>query len=221
MSIPFGLLSTYWYGAAAVLYGLILAFLIRQGLWVQLKEHAKLNAYLGTCVILMVLWWIKTPLLPGIEYHYLGATLLTLMFGWRLAVVGVSLLLAASTLNGDADVLSYPLNAFLMGVVPVVVSHWILKVGERFLPPNFFVYVFLAGYWGGALAMISATLAAGAVLWLGGAYSFEILADRYFPLLFLLAVPEGMITGVLIAMMSVFRPAWVSTFDDTRYLRGR
>lgn len=138
MSILYDLLPPHWYWTAAVLYGLLLVCLIRQTPWAQLKEQAKLNPYLGTCVILMVLWWIKTPLLPGIEYHYLGATLLTLMFGWRLAVMGVSLVLAASTLNSDADVLSYPLNALLMGIVPVIVSHWILKASERFLPPQLF-----------------------------------------------------------------------------------
>jgi uncharacterized membrane protein len=133
----------------------------------------------------------------------------------------MSLVLAASALNGEIDALNYPLNALIMGLIPVMVSHGIFKASERFLPPNFFVYVFLAGYWGAALAMVCAVLAAWAVLWAGGAYSFEILADHYFPLLVLLAIPEGMITGMLIAMMAVFRPAWVSTFDDNRYLKGR
>ncbi|GIX27990.1 MAG: hypothetical protein KatS3mg123_1871 [Burkholderiales bacterium] len=221
MSIPLNLLPAHWYWVATVLYGLLLVHLIRRAPWVRLKDKAKLNAYLGTCVMLMVLWWIKTPLLPGTEYHYLGATLLTLMFGWRLAMAGMSFVLAASALNGEIDALNYPLNALIMGLVPVMVSHGILKASERFLPPNFFVYVFLAGYWGAALAMVCAVLAAWAVLWAGGAYSFAVLADRYFPLLVLLAIPEGMITGMLITMMAVFRPAWVSTFDDNRYLNGR
>lgn len=221
MNIRFELLPAPWYWTAAAFYGILLVHLLRRAPWVRLKDTVQLNAWLGTCVLLMALWSVKTSLLPGVEYHYLGATLLTLMFGWRLAMAGMSLVLAASMLNGAIDPLSYPLNALVMGLIPALVSHAVLKASERFLPPNFFIYVFLPGYWGAALAMACAVLAGWAVLWLGGAYSFDLLADRYLPLLLLLMVPEGMITGMLIALMVVFRPAWVSTFDDERYLKGR
>ncbi len=221
MNIRFDLLPAPWHWTAAALYGILLLHLVRRAPWARLKDATQLNAWLGTCVMLMVLWSVKTSLLPGVEYHYLGATLLTLMFGWRLAMAGMSLVLAASTLGGAIDPPSYPLNALVTGFVPVGVSHALLKGSERFLPPNFFIYVFLPGYWGAALAMICTVLAGWALLWLGGAYPFHTVADRYFPLLLLLAVPEGMITGMLIALLVVFRPAWVSTFDDDRYLKGR
>jgi len=37
----------------------------------------------------------------------------------------------------------------------------------------------------------------------------------------LLMVPEAFITGIVIALLVAFRPQWVSTFDDNRYLKGR
>jgi uncharacterized membrane protein len=221
MNIPFGLLSPAWYWFAAVFYGLLLAHLIHRAPWTRLREEAQLHVYLGTCVGLMLLWMIKTPILPGIEYHYLGATLLTLMFGWRLAAVGMSVVLAGSVFNGTTDWATYPLNALVMGFVPVALSHAVLRLSERHLPPNFFIYVFVVAYWGAAFAVATAVVTGAGVLWTGGVYPFDALSDKYFPLLVLLMVPEGMITGMLIALMVVFRPAWVGTFDDNRYIKGR
>jgi uncharacterized membrane protein len=31
---------------------------------------------------------------------------------------------------------------------------------------------------------------------------------------------EAMLTGMAVSLMAVYRPAWVSTFDDARYLQN-
>lgn len=221
MSIPYSLLPVHWHWIAAVVYALVLFAAAYHAPWRTLKDESQLHVFLGTCVLLMPLWLIKTPILPGLEYHYLGATLMTLMFGWRLAIVGMSMVLAAAVLNGNLDWAGYPLNTLILGGVPVAVSHGILRAVERWLPPNYFIYVFAVAYGGAALAVLGAVLAAVAVLWLGGVYDFAQLADKYFPLVVLLMVPEAFITGTVIALLVAFRPLWVSTFDDNRYLKDR
>lgn len=221
MSISYNFLPQTWLWSAAVCYALVLFFAGHRAPWQSLKDESHLHVFLGSCVILMPLWLIKTPILSGLDYHYLGATLLTLMLGWRLAIVGMSIVLAAAVFNGNLDWASYPLNALVMGGVPVAVSHAILRAAERRLPPNFFVYVFVTAYGGAAAALASAILSAITVLWLGGVYTFAQISDKYFPLILLLIVPEAFITGMLIALMVALRPAWVSTFDDKRYLKGR
>jgi len=221
VSIPYSLLPVAWYWIATAVYVLLLAFAAHGAPWRTLKDESQLHVFLGTCVLLMPLWLIKTPILPGLDYHYLGATLMTLMFGWRLAIVGMSVVLAAAVLNGNLDWPGYPFNTLVMGAMPVAVSHAILRAVERWLPPNYFIYVFAAAYGGAALAVLGAVLAAVAVLWLGGVYSFAQIADKYFPLVVLLMVPEAFITGIVIALLVAFRPHWVSTFDDNRYLKGR
>jgi uncharacterized membrane protein len=221
MNIPYELLAPAWHWSAAVVYIALLALAARRAPWARLREESQLHVYLGTCVVLMLLWLIKTPILPGLEYHYLGATLLTLMFGWQLAAIGMSVVLAAMVFNGNVSWASYPLNALVMGFVPVAASHAILRLVERRLPPNFFVYVFIAAYWGAAFAAALAVVAGASVLWLAGVYTFDQLAEKYLPLIVLLVVPEGFITGTLITLMVTLRPAWVGTFDDNRYLKGR
>ena len=221
MSIPNGLLTGAWYLSAAVIYVLVLFLAVRRAPWHTLKQESQLHVFLGTCVLLMPMWLIKTPILAGIDYHYLGATLLTLMFGWRLAIVGMSVVLAAAVFNGNLDWTAYPLNALVMGGLPVAVSHAVLRASERRLPPNYFIYVFVAAYAGAALAIAGAVLGAVTVLWLSGVYSIVQITDKYFPLIVLLMVPEAFITGMLIALMVALRPSWVGTFDDKRYLKGR
>ena len=221
VSIPYSLLPDLWYWIAAVVYALVLFAAAYRAPWRTLKDESQLHVFLGSCVLLMPLWLIKTPILPGLEYHYLGATLMTLMFGWRFAIIGMSVVLAAAVLNGNLDWAGYPLNTLILGGVPVAASHAVLRAVERWLPPNYFIYVFAAAYGGAALAVMGAVLAAVALLWLGGVYSFGQLADKYFPLVVLLMVPEAFITGIVIALLVAFRPHWVSTFDDNRYLKGR
>jgi len=221
VSIPYSLLPVLWHSIAAAVYALVLFAAAYRAPWRTLKDESQLHVFLGSCVLLMPLWLIKTPILPGLEYHYLGATLMTLMFGWRFAIIGMSVVLAAAVLNGNLDWAGYPLNTLILGGVPVAASHAVLRAVERWLPPNYFIYVFAAAYGGAALAVMGAVLAAVALLWLGGVYSFGQLADKYFPLVVLLMVPEAFITGIVIALLVAFRPHWVSTFDDNRYLKGR
>jgi uncharacterized membrane protein len=221
VSIPYSLLPARWHWMAAIVYALLLFLAGYRAPWQSLKDETHLHVFLGSCVLLMPLWLIKTPILPGLDYHYLGATLMTLMFGWRLAIVGMSVVLVAAVLNGNLDWASYPLNTLVMGAVPVAVSYWLLRAIERWLPPNYFVYVFAGAYGGAALALVATVLSALTVLWLSGVYGFAQISDKYFPLILLLAVPEAFITGIVIALLVTFRPHWVSTFDDNRYLKER
>ncbi len=56
---------------------------------------------------------------------------------------------------------------------------------------------------------------------LSGAYALDELAReylRYFPLLML---PEAFVSGGVLSILIVYRPEWVVTFDDERYLKGK
>jgi len=169
----------------------------------------------------MVLWNIKTGIKPGLNFHMLGATALTLMFGPELALVGMALVLLGSTLAGFSGTWTFSLNALLMGVLPVLVSHAVYRLADTRLPNHFFVYVFVNGFFGAALAMASAGFVATALLGAAGAYSFSYLYGEYLPFYMLLAWSEALLTGMAVTLMAVYRPEWIGTFDDARYLRGK
>lgn len=221
MNFPYGLLPQDWHWIAAVLCATILVGALLTAPWGRLRSSYQLNVYLGTCVLLLVLWTIRAINLPGLEYHYLGATLLSLMFGWRLAIIGISVVIIGSVVNGNADWQTFPMNLLIMGVVPVTVSRGIRAAEQKWLPANFFIYIFVDAFFGAGLAMLSAVLSGSVLLWFGSVYAFDRLITEYLQLAPLLMFPEAFITGFLTTMMVVYRPEWVSSFDDARYLENK
>lgn len=221
MNIPYGMLADGWYLGAGFLYLLLLGFALRGAPWHRFRQHETHHVFFGAVVGLLVLWHITTTEFPGLNYHYIGATLLTLMFGWRLALVAFSLVYLGMMLNGESDWQALPLNVLLMGAVPISFSQGLFILVDRHLPNNFFVYLFLNAFFGAGLALVVMVLATTAVLVAGGAYPFAKLAAEFLPFIPLMAFPESFITGMLIAIMVVMVPSWVCSFDDLRYLSGK
>ena len=58
-------------------------------------------------------------------------------------------------------------------------------------------------------------------LGVSGAYSFEYLLDEYLPYFILLGFSEAWLSGMVITLFVIYRPEWVMTFDDSRYLTGK
>ncbi|MBZ0093300.1 MAG: energy-coupling factor ABC transporter permease, partial [Sulfuricellaceae bacterium] len=210
-----------WFWTANVLFALLLALAVRRAPWYRLKDGEQLNVWLGACVFLMVLWSIKTGLRPGLNFHLLGVTALTLMMGPELAFLGVAIVLAGVTLFGGAGWQSFSLNALCMGLVPVAVSYTIYRLADRYLPKNFFVYVFVNAFFASALSIAAAGLVSSGLMWLSGAYRGTYLAEQYLPYFILMAWSEAMMGGMAMSMMVAYRPQWVSTFDDALYIRNK
>ena len=221
MNLPNDLLSPGWYWAGYGLLAPALAWAVRTAPWRRLKDPGPLNLWLGACVVLMAVWSIKTGIKPGLNFHLLGATAMTLMFGPSLALLGLVIVLAAVTLAGMSGWQGYGWNALLMGALPVAVSYGIYWLADRKLPNHLFVYIFLNAFFGSALAMAAAGLGATLLLHLSGAYPAAYLYHDYLPYFILMAWSEAVSTGMAITVMVVYLPHWVSTFDDMRYLRRK
>jgi len=221
MNLPDNLLSPGWLWAGHGLFVLALLYALRFAPWRRLRRPDQLHLWLGAVVTLMVLWNIKTGVQPGLNFHMLGATALALMFGPALAVIGMTLVLLGTTLAGFSGVWTFSLNALIMGVLPVVVSHAVYRLADTRLPNHLFVYVFVNGFFGSALAMATSGLAATTLLAASGAYPAAYLYGEYLPFFVLLGWSEAMLTGMAVTLMVVYRPAWIGTFDDARYLRNK
>lgn len=219
MNIPYGLFTTPWLLTAFGIYLLIWAVVVRTTPWRHLLDNTLSHGYLGTCVLLLVLWHITTPqIFPGLSYHFLGATLLALMFRWQLGFIGVNLILVAMWLNGEGQWQTLPLNALTMGLVPTLISYGIYQLVEWKLPKHLLVYLFVSAFLGAALTIgLSITLAA-LLLCAAGIYHLQYLLTDYFPFLPLMMFSESFVTGMLITLAVVLYPQWVLTFDDAKYL---
>jgi hypothetical protein len=113
---------------------------------------------------------------------------------------------------------AFAANWLLMGAVPVGVSWALFRLIDGKLPNHLFIYVFLNAFFGAALAVAAVGLASTAFAALAGAYPLGYLLDEYLPYYLLMAWAEAFATGMLITVMVVYKPEWVATFDDRRYL---
>jgi uncharacterized membrane protein len=169
----------------------------------------------------MLMWSMKAGAYPGLNLHLLGATAFTLMFGRQLAILGLSAVMAAVTYNGGAGWDAYALNVLLTAVFPCLFADMLLRIVDRFLPPNFFIYVFVTTFFGAAMAAVSTGLLSSLVLWVAGVYSADMLFGEYFPYYILLGFAEAWLNGAAITLMVVYFPQWVASFDDRRYLNDK
>ena len=218
MNLPDNLLDPVLHWLGWGLFAAVFLLALRRAPWGRLGDSAQSNVWLGTIVILTLLWSIKAGVLPGLDLHLLGAMTFTLEFGPWLAFVGLSLVLAGITVNGAAGWESFGLNALVMAGLPVLLAYGIYRFNQRRLSKNPFVFIFANGFFGSALTILATGVAASALLYLGGAYPLEKLLDDYLPYFLLLGFSEAWLTGMVVTILVVYRPQWISTFDDSIYL---
>jgi uncharacterized membrane protein len=221
MNFPDGLFTNAWEIGGFVALGLIWLWCLRTAPWRRLADSGQLNVWLGAIVVLMLFWSMKAGVKPGLNLHLLGATAFTLMFGRQLAIIGLSVVMAAITFNGAAGWEAYALNVLVTGVFPCFAADLLLKIVQRYLPPNFFCYIFCGAFFGAGIAVVSTGLLATIVLWLAGVYSADMLFEDYFPYFALLGFAEAWLNGAAITLMVVYYPHWVGSFDDRHYLFKR
>ncbi len=211
--------ALYW--VADIVFAVLLVAALLRAPWERLHCREQLNLLLGASVALLLLWSMKAGIYPGLNYHLLGGTLFLLMFGWPFALLGMTLVLAGVTLNGAADWQSFALNALLLAALPVFLSHVLLHFAVRYLPHHFFIYTLFNGFFAGGLTMLATVIVASLLLLCCGPYTAEILASKYLPFAPFMVFAEAFFTGMVVSSLVLWRPEWISSFDDQRYLSGK
>jgi uncharacterized membrane protein len=219
MNLTDGLLASEWVLATWVLFVAVLLHALRHAPWSRLADGVQQSVWLGTIVILILLWSLKAGVRPGLSLHLLGATVFSLAFGPWLSFIGLCLVLAGVSLNDGGSLQAYAANALIMAGVPVAVSMGVLRFSERMLPRQIFVYIFANAFFGAALAICASGLAASLLLAWTDVYPAEYLFSEYMPYVLLLGFSEAWLSGMVVTLFVVYRPEWIRSFDDARYLR--
>jgi uncharacterized membrane protein len=206
-----------WLGLAILFWRWLMS-----GDWRRLAEPRWLNLFLGATVAVLALWQIRTGVRPGLAFHLYGLAALTLMFGfWRATFSGVLVLLANAAF-GRASWGALGVDALLLAALPAAVSWNVYRLIERRLPNHFFIYVLGNGFFGAALSAAAIGVATTALMALAGAYPLDYLLTQYTPYAtILLGWAEAFSTGMAVTVMAVYRPAWLETFDDAKYLHNK
>jgi uncharacterized membrane protein len=194
---------------------------LMSGDWRQLAEPRRMNLFLGATVAVLALWQIRTGVKPGLSFHLYGMAALTLMFGFWRATFGGVLILVANAVFGRGSWSALGFDALLSAALPAALSWGVFRLLDRWLPNHFFIYVLGNGFFGAALSVAAIGLATTALMALGGAYPLEYLLSHYTPYALLISWGEAFTTGMMITVMVVYRPAWVETFDDVRYIQNK
>ncbi len=218
MNLPASLFSTSWHVFMTALTAVVFFWIVRTTPWKRVVDGAQLNVLLGFSVVLMLAWSMKAGVKPGLNLHMLGAMAGTLMLGPRRALIALAIALTGITLNGAVEWQAWPINFILMAVIPVGIANLLHHLIQRKLPNHFFVFIFVTSFAGAALTVMLQGAVSSTAMIAAGAYQAEFLLSDYLPFFLLLGFAEAWISGAMVTLFVVYRPEWVSGFDDNRYL---
>ncbi|MGB5298504.1 MAG: energy-coupling factor ABC transporter permease [Thiogranum sp.] len=179
------------------------------------------HVYFAACVVLLLLWNTRVGVLPALNFHVLGVTAITLMFGWAYAVFAVLLVTVGTLINQNGEWVGIGLNALIMGCIPIVVTASLLRFAQRKLPYNFFIYVYINGFLAAGLSTVAASICGALLMLLADSGNAEWLGYQLFPYLPLMFFSEAFINGMIMTAMVALRPGWVASFDDNLYIQNK
>jgi uncharacterized membrane protein len=196
-------------------------FAIYRAPWSIIRQSDSSNILFATCVALFLLWHLNIHIEDGVRIHLLGSTVLTLMFRWQVAIISNALVILGITLTSIADFQAFAMNGLLTGVLPIAISYSIWRLNEWYLPANYFVYIFIAAFLSAALAMLATGYTSYKLLSLVDNRLSEEILEQYLLLYIPIMYPEAFLTGAVISIFVIYKPQWIATFDDRRYLRNK
>ena len=205
--------------AALLLWLVLLAFSLNASLLRTLGAHPLYqHLCLGGAIVLVPLWTLRAGLHEGLEIHFLGLTSLTLLLGWRLALLAPCLTLLLLAYFGVIPLADIGWQA-LIGVALPGATSWLLFLGSwAWLPRHPFPSLSVAAFLGGALSISAKVIASALLMGVSGTYSWHTISADYLSIWPLLLFPEALLNGMAMTLLAVYRPHWVNTFFDREYL---
>ncbi len=105
----------------------------------------------ATLFLISVLWSAQAGVKEGLQIHFLALTTLTMMYDWRMAFLFCIPAMVVNHLIHDISLLMLPSALVLSALIPILISYSIFLLSYQYLPRNIFVFIFVAGFFNGAL----------------------------------------------------------------------
>ena len=213
---PAGML---WPANALLIF--VLAAALRYLPFGRLRSNEFTHVYFAACVFLLLLWNTRVGVLPALNFHLLGVTAITLMFGWAYAVLAVLLVCVGTLINQGGGWEGLGLNVLVVGCVPILLTQLLLHFAQRRLPHNFFVYIYINGFLAAGLSTLAVGLVGALLVLMADGRNGEWLSYQYYPFFPLIFFSEAFMNGMIMTALVALRPGWVSSFDDNLYINNK
>lgn len=209
-----------WLITAWLLCACLLARSAWQVPWLKLPQ-SELTCWFGGTVAVLIAWQMKANIQPGLAFHLIGATALTLIAGPDRARLGLAVALGGDIYDGHGDWASMGLSWLIVAAVPTTLTWQLLRFAQKKMPIHYFTYIFVNSFAAGALSMWCVGLLTCGLLAASGVYDLGFLVDEQLPYYLLMGWPEAFTSGIVMTLLVVYFPQWVATFDDRLYLKDK
>ena len=197
---------------AIVVAALAVALALRP--WRALRADGVLQPWLACLVLLPWVWAAQRVMPGGVSVQLSWACLLVLMVGWPLAVLS---LLPIAAIGAWLGGIAWPQALDHLAWNGMMAATLALSIGlatRRWLPHHPFVFILGRGFIVTALAMMAAgTMSAYVQPPPESTELGSVLLGHW-----LMAWGEAFSTGMLVAIFVAFKPEWLATWSDARYL---
>lgn len=189
----------------------------------------RLRNIFAVFILLLAMAWNIRAELPNsnlndfidISLHFFGASLLVALFGFWSAITLLFIVALAGIFSFSSDLVETTRHYILVSVVPAFFAMCAIKVVHRFLPRHLFILILGDGY----LAAFISTFATGVLIYiLQQAFDVKSFSTTdplgWFMGLLISAFMEGSLSGMLLAILVVYRPQWVTTYQEDQYMNA-
>jgi uncharacterized membrane protein len=171
-------------------------------------------------VAVTVLWACNTWFEDGPAIHLLGATLVVTLFDWQLALIAMAATTGLASVVLDASWSGIAITFLVFGALPVAISALLQKASNAWIPRSLVVFILGHGFLSPAIS-VAAACGAGLVLEIALAQGQVFMPTGLLLAASLLVAGEALFTGIFTILITVYRPAWITTFDVRRYRLDR
>lgn len=196
-------------------------------------EPSRQHFMYSSIIALALIWMLQINVKGALAFHPLLMTVVTMLFGWSLAlIVGFfalivleifQLVLRSSMLGSDIAwsqlaLSTLPADFCLSILVPVSWALLVIGLVNRWRFKNPFTYFLGVGFFGAMISCLLAGLAA-ILLFEFTNSEFELASVKdNFIIFFVMTFPEGFINGTVATMFTIFWPEILKTYRDDWYL---
>lgn len=187
--------------------------------WRMLRAGAQpqlLAPLLASLVVLPWVWALPSLRSMPLQLQLSGAGLVLLMLGWPLAVPVLAGVGAVAWLVSPMPWEQALSLTVWQGLVPATLALALGALLRRYVADHPFIYILGRGFLGTVACLFAAAALRQALgHTLAGTEAGLGLVARW-----LMAWGDGFVTGMLCAIFVAFRPGWLATWSDRRYLHG-